>query len=217
MTAAVEVNQTESSQPGETVITPELTDKSKKHIIYARFDRKPPAREEIRLLNPAIIDVRFPRQKSAKFVFLEFENDEAASLALKELKKAHKKMTFKTLGKKKAHGKTPAEDASDPAEEESLTEATAQVPVNPKSLKCLHVTGLPLFATEEVLRSLFPKDSEIVVSKQNFKGKKQGFVSFSSAAEATEAFKTSAGVSVNGEPLTIALHKGNKGNSSAKK
>lgn len=59
MTTDVEVDQTECQESG-------LIGKSKNHMIYARFERKPPSRDEIRLLNPAIIDVRFPRQKSAK-------------------------------------------------------------------------------------------------------------------------------------------------------
>jgi len=206
------------SQPEEKVKTPAMSEMSKNHIIYARFDRKPPPRDEIRLLNPAIIDVRFPRQKSAKFVFLEFETQEAANLAFKQMKKTHNKMTFKSLSKNKAQGTTKMEmveeteenanDANDAPIAPIKNVPIKDVPINPKSCKCLHVTGLPLFATEEVLRSMYPINSEISISKQNFKGKKQGYVSFSSAEEATEAFKASKDINVNGEPLTITLHKG---------
>merc|ERR1712071_261424 len=67
------------------------------------------------------------------------------------------------------------------------------------------IDGLPLFATQEVLQSLYPKQTKIVVGKQDTRGKLQAVVHFASAAEATEALKASEGVNVNGETVDRAL------------
>ncbi len=43
----------------------------KENCLFVRYRNcKPPSRDEIRLLHPNIIDVRFPRQKSAKYDML---------------------------------------------------------------------------------------------------------------------------------------------------
>jgi hypothetical protein len=85
--------------------------KSKDNCLFIRYRHdKLPARDEVRLLHPNIIDVRFPRQKTAKyytyniytiklaykskylcrFCHLEFENCESAIEALRKIKKTHK-------------------------------------------------------------------------------------------------------------------------------
>jgi len=131
MTTDLEVahkDPVECPAPTDALDTSELTEKSKKHIVYARFKLKPPTREAIRLLNPGIIDVRFPRQKSAKFVLLEFENEAAAALGFKQMKKASGKEIKFLQGHKQRERKSakkPVPTASEPVADDPLPQPAA--------------------------------------------------------------------------------------------
>ena len=70
MTQDVESPVAGSKSKKKVVKTPMKHSKKlhKEKCLFLRYKhRKPPSREEVRLLHPNIIDVRFPRQKSSKY------------------------------------------------------------------------------------------------------------------------------------------------------
>ncbi|XP_059471105.1 uncharacterized protein LOC132194061 isoform X2 [Neocloeon triangulifer] len=71
--------------------------------LYLRFPHKIPEYTIIKEMHPLITNVSLPRQKSARFCFLEFESESDAQRALKELqdyKTTNGKKLFMSLGRK---------------------------------------------------------------------------------------------------------------------
>lgn len=124
----------------------------KDSCVYVRYRQgKPPIRDEIRLLHPGIIDVRYPRQKSAKyghiffsiidftsfsysrFCHLEFESKEAAIEGAKQMKIAHgKKMLIKYMKPSHDNSQNKSQNKSSDGESENVEsseedEETSQV------------------------------------------------------------------------------------------
>ncbi|CAB3367219.1 Hypothetical predicted protein [Cloeon dipterum] len=71
--------------------------------LYLRFPHKLPESIVIKEMHPLIKNVVLPRQKSARFCFVEFESEsdaQTAMKALKDFKTANGKQLFLSLGRK---------------------------------------------------------------------------------------------------------------------
>ncbi|KAK4013133.1 hypothetical protein OUZ56_025372 [Daphnia magna] len=188
--------------------------------------RKLPSRDEIRLLHPNIIDVRTPRQKTAKFCQLEFESKEAAIDALRKLRKTQTEelALIQYLGKKTpnkpstalASTKSSVEEnqsennTSDDDCEEETSITAEEVLENSEDIQpcpCLYVSGLPDIAVTEIIKSLFPTNTKIEIGDKKLKGKRYALVHFGSTEDAVRVMEASKDVSVNGERLMVKFHK----------
>ncbi|XP_057378357.1 uncharacterized protein LOC130700329 [Daphnia carinata] len=193
--------------------------KNKDNCILIRYrHRKLPSRDEIRLLHPNIIDVRTPRQKTAKFCQLEFESKEAAIDALRKLRKTQTEelALIQYLGKKtpskpptKEENQSESNTSDDYCEEETSVTAEEVLEDSEELLRCpcLLVSGLPDIAVTEVIKSLYPTNTKVEIGEKKLNGKRYALVHFGSTEEAVRVMEASKDVSVNGERLMVKFHK----------
>lgn len=137
-------------------------DKPKKNnCLYIRYRKsKLPSREEVRKLHRNIIDVRFPRQKSARYDFvfilllvmihflyliiffsrfchIEFENEEAAQEALKDVLEKHSKEVivkkYASHNERLLSKKKPSVDKDSLAKQDSSKETEEEISIDPSN------------------------------------------------------------------------------------
>ncbi|KAI9553614.1 hypothetical protein GHT06_021536 [Daphnia sinensis] len=193
--------------------------KNKDNCLLIRYrHQKLPSRDEIRLLHPNIIDVRTPRQKTAKFCQLEFESKEAAIDALRKLRKTKteelaliqylgKKTLNKPPTKERNQSKSNTSDGDCQAETSITAEDILEDSEDIEPCPCLFVSGLPDIAVTEVIKSLYPTHTKVEIGYQKLKGKRYALIHFGSTEDAVRVMEASKDVSVNGERLMVKFHK----------
>jgi len=195
------VDSAEAVLSKSILVSDELKSKNMQdeRTIYIKFkENRPSTTEEIKELHPDIKFVRNPllskkttTTKGIHYAFLEFETAELCKNALTKLATTQFKgedVFVDAVGENSKHVK---KDSSDNKE------------INPMRL---FVVGLPPGMTKSGLKEMFPKAAHADVpstkSQKNF-----GFVQFSNAKDAKDAFDAGQNLSIDSHKITVLFAK----------
>lgn len=205
---------------------------NERHSLYLRFPKKlnsdrTLAETEVRALNPKIIRVRIPRQKSANYCMIDFDTKVDKEKALKQIKKIQ--INDKNLVVKDAirSDKTKVEKKIEKVEvkrevSDALRHLVGEIKKSlDKDYSKRNITNgviikdLKTGTTQADVRQLFPQAIDV---KMNMKAeRKNSFALFWMATPKDAKQAATKAVKINGEEYVVSLQKDKKSQKTSRK